>query len=246
MVGRDKLDQVTMDADHRDEKDYTKYLDANGLKGARLGVVMQFTTRPELKAYYQPYLGTLRAAGATLIDVTFAPDYSKLGTDRTDVLEYEFKTDLNKYLAARGAKYKTLEELIKFNEDNKDREMPKFGQELFVQSQAKGELSDKAYTDALATIKKATREDGIDAVLAKDKLDALVGPTSGAAWSIAAVAGYPYITVPLGLRENSATGMGFFGPAFSEPILIKYAYAFEQKTKGRVTPQFLPTFSKKA
>lgn len=206
---------------------------------------MQFTTRPELKTYFQPFIDKLREAGATLIDVKFAPDYSKLSDDRTAVLEYEFKTDLNKYLAARGAKYQTLADLIKFNEDNKDREMPKFGQELFVESQAKGELTDKAYIDALAKIKKATREDGIDAVLAKDKLDALVGPTTGAAWSIAAVAGYPSITVPLGLRENSATGMIFFGRASSEPHLIKYAYAFEQKTKGRVTPQLLPTFPKK-
>ena len=161
------------------------------------------------------------------------------------MLLYEFKADLNKYLAVRGSKYKTLEELIKFNDENKDRELPKFGQELFLQAQAKGDLSDKAYTDALANIKKATREEGIDAVLAKDNLDALVGPTGGTAWSIAAVAGYPSITVPLGLRENSATGMFFFGRAWSEPQLIKYAYAFEQKNRGRVAPQFLPTYPKK-
>lgn len=245
MAGSDKNDPVTADADKRRAKDYTKFLDIDGLKGARLGLVMQFTTRPELTAYFQPFIDKLREAGATLIDVAFIPDYGKMGNDRTSVLEYEFKTDLNRYLAARGAEYKTLADLIKFNDENKDREMPKFGQELFIESEAKGDLRDKAYLDALAKIKKATREDGIDAVLAKDKLDALVGPTSGAAWSIAAVAGYPSITVPLGLRENSATGMLFFGRAWSEPQLIKYAYAFEQKTKGRVTPQFLPTFPKK-
>ena len=122
--------------------------------------------------------------------------------------------------------------------------MPKFGQELFLQSHAKGELTDKAYVDALAKIKRLTREEGIDAVIIKDNLDALVGPTSGATWSIAAVAGYPYITVPLGLRENNVTGMGFFGKAYSESNLIKFAYAFEQKTKGRVTPQFLATYPK--
>jgi amidase len=245
MAGHDKLDPATAEADKKGARDYTRFLDAGGLKGARLGLVMQFTTRPELKTYYQPFIEALRAAGATLIDITFTQDYSKLGDDRTSVLEYEFKTDLNKYLATRGAKYKTLEDLIKFNEDNKDREMPKFAQELFIESQKKGDLTDKAYTDALAKVKKATREDGIDAVLAKDNLDALVGPTTGAAWSIAAVAGYPSITVPLGLRENSATGMIFFGRAWSEPLLVKYAYAFEQKTKGRVTPQLLPTFPKK-
>jgi amidase len=189
------------------------------------------------------------------VDVTFTPDYSQIASDRTSVLQYEFKTDLNKYLAGRGAKYRTLEDLIKFNEENKEKELPKFGQELFIESQKKGDLTEKAYLDSLAKIKKATREDGIDAVLAKDKLDGLVGPTSGAMWSIAAVAGYPFITVPLGLRESTnaqgapniaATGMAFFGRPFSEPQLIKYAYAFEQKTKGRVTPQFLPTFPKKA
>jgi amidase len=169
-----------------------------------------------------------------------------MGAQRTDILLYEFKTDLNKYLEERGSKYKTLEELITFNEANKDRELPKFGQELFQQSQAKGDLSDRAYIDTLAKMQKATRDEGIDAVLAKDNLDALVAPTSGAAWSIAAVAGYPSITVPLGLRENSATGMFFFGRPWSEPTLIKYAYSFEQKTRGRVTPQFLPTYPKKA
>lgn len=245
LIGRDKQDFITVDADRKAEKDYTKFLDVDGLRGARLGVVMQFTTRPDLKAYYQTYLDALRAAGATLIDVTFAPDYGKIAADRTNVLLFEFKTDLNKYLAARGSKYKSLEELIKFNEENKEKELPKFGQELFVQSQAKGDLTDKAYTDALAKVKKATREDGIDAVMAKDDLDALVGPTSGASWSIAAVAGYPYITVPLGLRENTATGMAFWGRPFSDGLLIKYAYAFEQKTRGRVIPQFLPTYPKK-
>ena len=150
---------------------------------------------------------------------------------------------------ARGRRcvyrYRTLDDLIKFNEENKDKELPKFGQELFIDSAKKGELSDPAYLDALARVRKATRDDGIDAVMAKDKLDALVAPTSGATWSIAAVAGYPYITVPVGLRENTPSGMGFFGRPYSEPTLIKYAYAFEQKTKGRMTPQLLATYPKK-
>lgn len=246
MVGRDKDDAITANAHKHSAKDYTRFLEADGLRGARLGLVMQFTTRPELKAYFEPYVDALRKAGATLIDVTFTPDYSKIATQRLDVLLYEFKTDLNKYLAGRGAKYKTLDDLIKFNEENKERELPLFGQELFLQAQQKGGLTDRAYTDALANIKKATREDGIDAVIAKDKLDALVAPSSGATWSIAAVAGYPYITVPAGLRDNTPSGMAFFGKEYSEPVLIRYAYAFEQKTKGRVTPQFLPTYPKKA
>lgn len=248
VAGKDKADAITAEGEKRVARDYTKFLDADGLRGARLGLALQFLpqqNRDAVKAYYEPFVQKLRDAGATLIDVTFKPDYSKIATDRTDVLLYEFKTDLNKYLAGRGAKYKTLEDLIKFNDENKDKELTKFGQELFIQAQAKADLTDKAYLDALARIKKATREDGIDAVLAQDKLDAIVSPTSGATWSIAAVAGYPYITVPLGLRENSATGFAFWGRPFSEPLLIKYAYAFEQKTKGRVTPQFLPTFAEK-
>lgn len=239
MAGSDKADPATAETDKKGAKDYTKFLDAGGLKGARLGVAMQFTTRPETKAFYLGFINKLRDAGAMLIDVTFTPDYSKISTQRTDVLLYEFKTDLNKYLAARGSKYKTLEELIKFNDENKDRELPLFGQELFVQSQAKGDLGDKAYIDALTAVKKAAREDGIDAVIAKDKLDAIVAPTGGASWAIAATAGYPYITVPIGLRDNAAVGMAFFGGAYSEPSLIKYAYAFEQLTKGRAIPQFI-------
>ena len=262
LVGRDKQDSITADAEKNAAKDYTKFLDPNGLKGARLGLVLQFLPRqnPEqAKAYYQPFIDKLSEAGATLVDVTFTPDYNAIGADRTSVLQYEFKADLNKYLATRGSKYKTLEELIKFNEENKEKELKPFGQELFIESQKKAGLDDKAYLDSLAKIKKATQQDGIDAVMAKEKLDAIVAPTSGASWSIAAVAGYPYVTVPLGLRDIpastnaagnpvpasvAATGMAFFGKPFSEPLLIKYAYAFEQKTKGRVTPQFLPAFPK--
>lgn len=245
MAGRDKEDPITAESDKRAGKDYTKFLDVDGLKGARLGLVMQFTTRAETKAFYEPFIQKLRDAGATLIDVTFTPDYTKIADDRLNVLLYEFRTDLNKYLAARGSKYKTLEDLIKFNDDNKDREMPKFGQELFIQAQSKGQLTDTAYTDALAKIKRLSREEGIDAVMAKDNLDALVGPTTGATWSIAAVAGYPYITVPVGLRDNTPSGFSFYGRPFTEPQLIKYAYAFEQLTKARVVPKFLPTYPKK-
>jgi amidase len=156
------------------------------------------------------------------------------------ILLYEFKTDLNKYLAERRSPYKTLADLIKFNEENKEREMPLFGQELFLQSQAKGDLSEKAYTDAIQKVKRAAREEGIDAVVAKDKLDVIVSPAVGRTWSIAAVAGYPYITVPAGLNDGLPVGIAFFGRAFTEPQLIKIAYAFEQKTKLRQTPKFLP------
>ena len=247
MVGHDKQDTITADAEKKGAKDYTKFLDPDGLKGARLGLVLQFLPRQnteQVKAYYQPFVDQLRAAGATLIDVTLSPNYGSLGNDRTAVLQYEFKEGLNKYLAARGAKYKTLEDLIKFNEENKEKELGLFGQELFIESQKKGGLDSKDYLDALARIKKAAGEDGIDAAISKDSLDALVAPTTGGSWSVAATAAYPYITVPVGLRENAAAGMAFFGRAFSEPSLIKFAYAFEQRTEGRVIPQFLPTYRK--
>ncbi len=263
LAGTDPNDPDTAEADKRRARDYTQSLDPNGLRGARLGLVTYPPQRnlDAWKAYYEPFFEKIRQAGATLVEVKF-PDFGQTaGADRTAVLQFEFKADLNKYLASRGGKYTTLEQLIKFNEDNKELELPKFGQELFIASQARGDLTDKAYTDALARIKKQTREDGIDALLAKDKLDALVGPTAGAAWSIAAVAGYPSITVPLGLRDvpalpasgnqqavaatTQAAGMFFFGTAWSEPTLIKYAYAFEQATKGRAVPQMLPTIPKK-
>ena len=246
MTGRDREDPITSEGNKRAEKDYTKFLDPNGLKNARLGVVMVPPRQnPDaFKAYYQPFIEKIRAAGATLIDVSFPA--ANVSQERLDVLLYEFKANLNKYLAARGAKYKTLEDLIRFNDENKDRELPLFGQELFVQSQAKGTLSDKAYLDALAKIRKGARDDGIDAIMATHKLDALVGPTVGSSWAMAAVAGYPSITVPIGLRDNAAAGMFFFGKPWSEPKLIKYSYAFEQLTKGRVTPTFQPALPKKA
>jgi amidase len=246
MVGKDKRDlMLPFPGKQPSKNDFTKLLDVNALKGARLGLAMQFTTRPEVKQYFEKFVEVLRRAGATLVDVTFSPDYSKLSDDRTNVLKFEFKAALNKYLVGRGSRYKTLDDLIKFNDDNKEKELTKFGQELFIDSAKKGALSDPAYLEALDRIRKATRDEGIDAVMAKDGLDAIVAPTSGATWSIAAVAGYPYITVPVGLRDNTPSGMGFFGRPFSEPKLIGYAYAFEQLTKGRVTPGLLPTYSKK-
>lgn len=240
IIGYDKSDAITADAS-KGAKDYTQFLDKEGLKGARIGVVKQYLgNNAESKKIFEAQIEVLRSAGATLIDVTFPDELGKLGDDRLNVLLYEFKTDLNKYLAARGSQYKTLADLIKYNNDNKEKEMPIFAQELFEQSEAKGGLSDKAYLDSLAKIKSATREKGIDALVAKDNLDALVAPATGAAWSIAAVAGYPFITVPAGFIEGLPVGVGFFGKAFSEPALIKFAYAFEQKTKARRKPEYIP------
>ena len=239
LIKRDKRDASTAES-KKGRKDYTKFLDANGLRGARIGVARQFVgTNAKQKELFESNLENLKSGGATLIDVNFTEDYGKMSDDRLLVLLYEFKTDLNKYLAERGGAYKTLADLIKFNEENKARELPLFGQELFEQSQSKGDLTDKIYTDALNRIKQATREKGIDAVVVKDRLDAVVAPATGATWAIAAVAGYPYITVPAGFIDALPAGIGFFGRAFTEPQLIRIAYAFEQKTKARRPPQFL-------
>ena len=241
IVGHDKADAVTSQAS-QGQKDYTKFLDKDGLRGARIGVARQFLGKDaKVNAIYETHFQVLKDSGATLIDVTF-PTVADFGKDETAVLQYEFKTDLNKYLAARNAKYKTLTDLIKFNEENKERELPLFGQEIFIESEKRGDLTENAYIRALQNIKRAAQANGIDAVVAKDNLDAIVSPANGGTWSLAAVAGYPYITVPAGFIDEMPFGIGFFGRAFSEPQLIKFAYAFEQKTKMRRAPKFLPTF----
>lgn len=262
IAGTDKNDPATAEADKRKAKDYTKFLDRDGLKGARLGLVAPPPQRnlDAWKAYWEPYFEKLRRAGATLVEVKY-PDLGQgFVADRNTLMQTEFKVNLNKYLTGRGGQYKTLEELIKFNEDNKEKELAKFGQETFTQSQARNDFSDKAYPDAVARLHKMMRADGIDAMLTQNKVDALVGPF-GQGVSMAAIGGYPSLVVPLGLRDVPAAAasgnlpaappstqpmaMMFFGTAWSEPKLIKYAYAFEQLTKGRVTPQFLPSDPRK-
>lgn len=239
MIGNDKRDPVTT-ASKKGQKDYTRFLDKNGLKGARIGVARQFidNKNPAGKLAEQN-LQVLKDRGAVLVDVSF-PVVQGFSDMQREVLLYEFKQGLNQYLAARGAKYKTLADLIKFNEDNKEKEMPIFAQELFLEAEKRGESTKDAYLKALQTIKKTTREDGIDAAVVKEKLDAICSPTGGSTWGMAAIAGYPYISVPAGFIDGLPAGMGFFGPAFSEPNLIKYAYSFEQATKKREAPKFLP------
>jgi amidase len=240
MIGKDKHDPVTAAAGKNGKKDYTAFLDKQGLKGARIGVARQFIDNktPGGKLAEQN-LAIMKDLGAIMVDVSF-PVVQGFSDMQREVLLYEFKEGLNKYLAGRGAKYKTLADLIKFNEDNKEKEMPIFGQELFLEAEKRGEATKDAYLKALQTIKKTTRQDGIDAAIEKEKLDAICAPAGGSTWSIAAVAGYPYITVPAGFIDGLPAGMGFFGAAFSEAALIKYAYAFEQATKKREAPKFLP------
>jgi len=255
----DPRDSVTSDARGHIEADYTKFLDANGLKGARIGVVRKQTTfNRDVERLYGEAVAALQKAGAVLVDPAEVPHNGEYDETELEVLLYELKADLNAYLATLGpsARVKTLADVIAFNQKNADREMPCFGQELFIKAEAKGPLTDKAYLDALAKNRRLSREEGLDAILTQHKLDAIVAPTGGPAWltdcavgdhfgggssTPAAVAGYPNITVPCGYSFGLPVGISFMGGAWSEPKLIRLAYAYEQATRWRKAPRYLPS-----
>ncbi|MGI8813306.1 MAG: amidase [Pyrinomonadaceae bacterium] len=255
--GTDANDAITSAAG-REKKDYTQFLQKDGLRGMKIGVGRQYFGRNDkVDKLIEPHLQVLKDGGATLVDVEF-PKLQNFGDAEYEVLLYEFKADLNKYLAARGGAQRSLKDLIDFNNRNADKELQYFGQEIFLQAEAKGDLKERAYQIALLQSKSMTQEQGIDAVMEKAKVDAFVAPSGGVAWltdlvggdcgvfessSLAAVAGYPNITVPAGYVQGLPVGISFFGKAFSEPTLIKMSYAFEQATKARKPPTFLPTYA---
>ena len=238
--------------------DYETFLKPDGLKGAVIGVARDYWgKRSEVDKIMDAALDVLKKSGATLVDVKF-PNLEKFGDAEFEVLKYEFKDGLEKYLKARGSQYKTLADLIKFNNDNAAREMPHFKQEIFEASAKLGPLTSKPYLEALALSRKLTREEGIDAAMNKDKLDAIVAPSNAPTWmidwvngdcggnyisssSLAAVAGYPNITVPAGFIRELPIGISFFGKPYTDHVLIRLAYAFEQATNARRKPKFLPT-----
>jgi amidase len=268
MAGADPQDPATADNQGKLSSsvapDYTKFLDPAGLKGARLGVVRKyFGFNDAVDQLMDSLLGEMKRAGAEIVDPADIPTIGKFDESELTVFYYELKADLAAYLARRGSSspVKSLKDVIEFNERNRDREMPYFGQDIFLKSAQKGPLSTKEYLDALALNHQLSRAEGIDFIMDKFKLDALFAPTGGPAWltdlingdhvaggssSAAAVAGYPNINVTAGYLWGLPVGISFFGRAWSEPTLLKIAYSFEQLTKARQKPRFLPTIEIKA
>src|SRR4051794_672323 len=257
MTGVDPADAATKGQTVPAGGSYAASLKADALKGARIGVAraQYFGYSDAADSLVNKAIADMKAAGAVIVDHADIPTAAKMDACEMEILLYEFKADLNAYLAARGAAapVHSLAELIAFNEREKAREMPYFGQELFVRAEKKGPLTSPAYRAARATCRSLAREQGIDLVLRRHHLDAIVAPTGSPAWTTdlvngdlftgasstpAAVAGYPSITVPAGQAFGLPVGMSFIGTAWSEPKLIALAYAYEQASKHRRAPTF--------
>ena len=256
LAGVDPRDGVTRQSRHQSHIDYARFLRADGLRGARIGVARKFFGFNEkVDKLIGEALEVMKRAGAVLVDPADMATAGKFDATEFEVLLYEFKADLNKYLAGLGpgAPVHSLKEVIEFNERNREKEMPYFGQEIFLKAEAKGPLTSRPYRAALRKNHRLSRTEGIDAVMRKHRLDAIVAPTGGPPWMTdlvngdhfsgssstpAAVAGYPNINVPAGYIYGLPVGISFFGRAYSEPVLIKLAYAFEQATRLRQPPKF--------
>ncbi len=266
MAGVDPGDPATAAAAPHLPVDYTTALDPNGLQGARIGIMRNagFGANPAVDRLAEAAIAVMRARGATIVDPANVPTLGRFDASELQVLLYEFKADLDKYLLWLGpaAPVHSLEDVIAFNTRHAAQEEPFFGQELMIEAAAKGPLTSPAYLDALASDQRLARTDGLDAILNGQHLDALVAPTALPAWlidhvngdsvpvsaasstgptSVAAVAGYPHITVPMGYVKGLPVGLSFVGRAWSEPTLIRLAYAYEQATHLRRPPQFAPT-----
>lgn len=255
----DPRDPATAGSQGKSFTDYTQFCNPNGLKGARIGVARKyFGFNDAVDALMERSLDAMKQQGATLVDPADIETLGKFDESELLVFMYELKADLNAYLANLGphAPVHTLKEIIDFNERNRQKEMPYFGQDLFLKAEAKGPLTEKSYLDALEKNHQLARTEGIDATMDKYRLDAIVAPTGGPAWltdlvngdhvaggssNAAAVAGYPNINVTAGFISGLPVGISFFGRAWSEPTLIRQAFAFEQTTKARQAPRFLST-----
>jgi amidase len=259
LTGVDARDAATAASRGRAATDYVSGLDALALKGARIGVARNLGGfNPDVDATFDRAIAALREAGAVIVDPANLATAGKFGDAEGIVLDYEFKAGLNAYLASRGpdAQVKSLAELIAWNEREAAREMPWFAQEIFIRAQKCGPLTDKKYKDARAKCLRLARTQGVDAAMQKHRLDAIVLPSNAPAWptdhlngdhvtggdtSFAAVAGYPSVTVPMGLVHECPVGLSFIGAAWSEAALLRYAFAFEQATKARRAPTYMPT-----
>ncbi len=261
MTGIDVEDSATKTGRKRGASNYTKYLDLNGLKDARIGVARKMTgSNPRVLKIFETCIDAMKQLGAVIVDPVDLKHFDKVGESEMEVLHYEFKADLNAYLNSLDGTVPvhSLEDVIRFNEENNDMVMPYFGQEHMTMAQEKGSLKERKYKAALAKNLRLARKQGIDATIRKYKLDAIVVPSGGPAWVIdlangdssnwdmesttpAAVAGYPHITVPAGYVFGLPVGISFFSTAWQEPQLISLAYAFEQATQFRRQPRFLPT-----
>lgn len=258
LAGPDPRDRATAEA-AKHAADYTRFLDAEGLRGARIGVARNMAGfHPDTDALFEGALAELKRRGAEVVDPADVPNVKELNEPEYQVMLFEFKAGLDAYLGALGprARVRSLADAIAFNERNKGREMPYFGQEIFVKAAEMGPLTSPAYREALEKCRRLSRGEGIDAVMDKHRLDALVAPTGAPAWVIdpvsgdhfvggnstpAAVAGYPTVTVPMGLVFGLPVGLSFIGRAWSEPVLVRLAFAYEQATRHRRPPRFLAT-----
>lgn len=259
LAGADPDDAATKQATGHIERDYSRFLDAAGLKGARIGVARKsfFGYSPETDKLAEDAIALLKSQGAEILDPADIPHASDYGDAEFTVLLYDFKHDINAYLAGLGAGApKTLADLIAFNTAHAREEMPYFGQETFEQAETKGPLTDDAYIEALAHCRRLARTEGLDAIFAEKRLDAIIAPTGGPPWTTdlvngdhfagssstpAAVSGYPSITVPMGQVFGLPVGLSFIGTAWSEGKLITLAYAYEQASKARKPPTFRST-----
>ena len=260
MTGVDERDEATLASRGKALTDYAKFLDPTGLRGAKIGIFhpKSLEDHPHTGRVLAESIAALKSSGARVIDPVKLPAATQLDADEFEVLLFEFKADLNRYLEDLGkaAPVHSLKEAIDFNTKNRDRVMPYFGQEIFEQAESRGPLTDEKYRKALEDSKRMSRQEGLDAAFADLRLDAVVSISGGPAWLIdlingdsetggssqfAAVSGYPSITVPAGYALGMPIGLSFIGPAWSEPKLIKMAYAFEQATKARKVPRFLAT-----
>jgi amidase len=254
LAGADPRDSSTA-AGAGKTADYLQSLDPGGLRGARIGVARTRVTgyHEETDRLFGEALRAMTSAGAVIIDPADIPHIGEYDDSELEVLLYEFKADLNAYLASAAAPVTTLSELIAFNDAHRGEEMPFFGQDLFLKAQQKGPLTDTTYMAARRRNERLSRADGIDAIMNRQRLDALVAPTSAPPWVIdhvtgdhftgssstpAAVAGYPSIAVPMGFSSGLPVGLSFIGRAWSEVTLIRLTYAFEQATKHRKPPTF--------